>query len=219
MQLDALLNKFSLEEILEWKWKDGSFVLEPEEVDAMEETPQNRENLAAASVHEASEAESENEPGGEKNGQAQVIEEQTGGEEPAMSEIFQPAPGKEVTSMATKTQQLKEVLENVKAEFPDADVTIVASDGTVFASSVSGVDATRIGAMIATIVGLSRRACQALKRGEATEALLKGSEGFISIYPAGTKANLGVTTKSEANLGMLNMVGREAAEKIQEILG
>lgn len=218
VQLDALFNKFSLEDILEWKWKDGGFVLESEETDAIEEDQQERESLLDVAVHESSETEPEEEPEEEAYKQEHVIEEQAVGEEPAMRETFQPAPGKEVTSMATKTQQLKEVLESVKAEFPDADVTIVASDGTVFASSVSGSDATRIGAMIATIIGLSRRACQTLKRGEATEALLKGSEGFISIYPAGTKANLGVTTKSEANLGMLNLVGREAAEKIQEIL-
>lgn len=120
--------------------------------------------------------------------------------------------------MATKTEQLKDVMNAVRTELPDAEISIVASDGTMFASTVTGSEATRIGAMISTIIGLSRKACQALKRGEASEALLKGSEGFIAIYPAGNKANLGVTTKTDINLGMLNLVGREAADKIQAIL-
>jgi DNA-binding response OmpR family regulator/predicted regulator of Ras-like GTPase activity (Roadblock/LC7/MglB family) len=132
----------------------------------------------------------------------------------------QPSARKEVISMATKTQQLKEVLDTVKAELTDAEsIAIVASDGTIFASTVTGTEATRVGAMIATIVGLSRRACQSLKRGAATEALLRGTDGFVAIYPAGPQANLGVTTKSDVNLGMLNLVCREAADKIQNVLG
>lgn len=213
VHLNALLDKFSIEDILEWKWKDGCFVLESEEVDHTEEQKHRDEDF----IDRISETEDNLQD--IEYDQQQALEEQAAGKEPMIIETIQSVPVKEVTSMATKTQQLKEILDNVKGEFPDADVTIVASDGTVFASSVAGADATKIGAMIATIVGLSRRACQALKRGEATEALLKGSDGFIAIYPAGSKANLGVTTKSEANLGMLNMVGREAAEKIQEILG
>lgn len=214
--LDSLLDKFPLEDILEWKWKDGSFVLESEEVDLTQEEKHSTGNFTV----QVSEPETEGALQEKEDDQQPASEGQPAGKEPIILETVQPvSPAKEVTSMATKTQQLKDVLDNVKTEFPEADITIVASDGTVFASSVAGSDATKIGAMIATIVGLSRRACQALKRGEATEALLKGSEGFIAIYPAGTKANLGLTIKSEANLGMLNMVGREAAEKIQEILG
>lgn len=216
VHLDSLLDKFSLEDILEWKWKDGCFVLEPEEVDLAEEEKRGPERFTNVLDGQISERRTDDELQETEYDQQQALEKVPAGQETMMIET---EPAKEVTSMATKTQLLKEILDNVKTEFPDADVTIVASDGTVFASSVSGGDATKIGAMIATIVGLSRRACQALKRGEATEALLKGSDGFIAIYPAGSKANLGVTTKSEANLGMLNMVGRDAAEKIQEILG
>lgn len=130
------------------------------------------------------------------------------------------ATGKEVKGMASKSQQLQEVLQQIQTELADTEtIAIVAADGTVFATNAPGPDSNRVGAMVATFVGLSRKACQTLKKGEPTEGLIKGDSGYIAIYPAGKKADLGVTTKSSANLAMLNMVCREAAEKIQEILG
>lgn len=130
------------------------------------------------------------------------------------------ATGKEVKGMASKTQQLQEVLKDIQTELTEAEtIAIVATDGTVFATNASGTDANRVGAMVATFVGMSKKACQTLKKGEPTEGLIKGETGYIAIYPAGKKADLGVTTKSSANLAMLNMVCRDAAEKIQKVLG
>ncbi len=122
--------------------------------------------------------------------------------------------------MATRSEQLQEVVQNVKLELGEAEtIMIIAADGTVFASNASGSETAKVGAMIATFVGLSRKACRALKRGEPIEGLIKGENGFIAIYPAGEKASLGVTIMSEANLAMLNLVCQEAAEKIAVILG
>lgn len=199
--VDALCAVVPLERILAWRWNEGQFELERDD-----ETPFDDDN--------DDDDDDERNVKGDPDAPATAPAAEARGEESKTIER------KEVTSMASKTQELKNVLEGIKTDLPDSEsIAIVAADGTMFASTLTGTDATRVGAMISTIVGLSRRACQNLKRGEAQEALLKGAEGFIAIYPAGTHANLGITAKPDANLGMLNLVGRESAEKIQEVLG
>jgi YesN/AraC family two-component response regulator len=130
--------------------------------------------------------------------------------------------GKEVkNNMATRAEQLKEVLTNLSNELADVEtIAVVATDGTIFSAvSKVGEDASKVGAIIATIQGLSRRACSTLERGEQKEALIRGEKGYIALYPAGKKASLGITTMPNANLGMLNLTAKEAADKISKILG
>ena len=217
-----ILSRVRLEKLLLWQWKDGYFTIEEREV-AQDRAEAHEPQAASVTFRLKSLT---RQADGVLPAREQPTEQAATMPNPAnlaaaaaaAAESTIQRPRKEVTSMATKTEQLKDVMNAVRTELPDAEISIVASDGTMFASTVTGSEATRIGAMISTIIGLSRKACQALKRGEASEALLKGSEGFIAIYPAGNKANLGVTTKTDINLGMLNLVGREAADKIQAIL-
>ena len=122
--------------------------------------------------------------------------------------------------MASKAEQLKDVLREVKSELAEAEaIAIVGVDGTIFASDMPEADSTRVGAMVAAFLGLSNRISKTLQRGAPQDSLLRGEQGNLAIYVAGTKAVLSVTTPPETNMGMLNMVCREAAEKIKAILG
>ncbi len=127
---------------------------------------------------------------------------------------------KEVITMATKAEQLKDVLAEVKSELIEAEsITIVGTDGSIFATDMPEADSTRVGAMVAAFIGISNRVCKTLQRGASVDSLVRGEQGYLAFYVAGNKAVLSITTPPDMNMGMLNMVCREAAEKIKAILG
>jgi len=206
-------------------WKHGNFTTEYGESSPERTIHKSWEGmlLQATQVHDEGRTPTEQE-GSEQSDDEELSEAFAGLEELAeisdSEEVSETSTyTKEVIPMATKTEGLKDVVQSIKSELSEAEhIAIVATDGTVFASNISGGESTKVGAMITTFMGLSKRTCKTLDKGEPTEALIKAGSGFIAIYPAG-KATLGVTTLSDTNLAMLNMVCREAAEKIEDILG
>lgn len=122
--------------------------------------------------------------------------------------------------MATKSEVLHNIIKNLKMELSEVEnVAIVATDGTTFATSTKDdEEATKVGAIIATVIGLSKKACNTLDRGLPQEALIKGENGYIALYPAGDNSALGITALPDINLGMLNLECRNAAKKIEKVL-
>jgi hypothetical protein len=97
--------------------------------------------------------------------------------------------------------------------------TLIASgDGFVISDTMRGEDAEEIAAMVATTMGVSTRMSSALAAGDVTETSIQGADRSVFLYRAGEEGVLAVVTPEEANVGMINIRAREAAEKIRSHL-
>jgi len=120
----------------------------------------------------------------------------------------------------SKQQQIQEVIASLREAVADISGAVVASpDGLVLASDLGESEAPRAGAMAATGSGLGRRIAETLAVGSVEEVMVKGDNGYVLVYRAGDKSVLGVVAKGRANLGLVNLEARAAAEKLEKILG
>jgi hypothetical protein len=119
--------------------------------------------------------------------------------------------------MATRQELVLSILEKLSVNAGN-DVTgavAVGMDGIVLASRMSNdVNAERVGAVAATMVGVTRRVSGELKIGLAQEAIIKADNGLFMVLPAGDQSLLAVNLRQGANLGMVRIEAREAAEAI-----
>lgn len=123
--------------------------------------------------------------------------------------------------MATRQEQIVSTLE-VLARNLGADLTgtaAVGNDGIVLASRMaSGANPDRVGAVSATMLGVTRRVSGELAIGGAEETIIKGEHGYFLVVPAGDQALLTVGLRQSANLGMVRIELRDAAEAIKQAL-
>lgn len=123
--------------------------------------------------------------------------------------------------MATRLEQIVSVLERLSAN-AGSDVTgavAVSTDGIVLASRVSGdVNADRLGATAATLVGMSKRVSNDLKIGTAEEAIVRADNGLLMVLPAGEQGLLAVTMRQGAAPGIVMIESRDAAAAIGRAL-
>jgi predicted regulator of Ras-like GTPase activity (Roadblock/LC7/MglB family) len=119
--------------------------------------------------------------------------------------------------MATRQEMVLSILEKLSINAGN-DVTgavAVGMDGIVLASRMSNdVNAERVGAVAATMVGVTRRVSGELKIGLAQEAIIKADNGLFMVLPAGDQSLLAVNLRQGANLGMVRIEAREAAVAI-----
>jgi len=125
---------------------------------------------------------------------------------------------KETGKMTTKKRS--EVLGDVLADLlsTSADIegaVVVSNDGLVMASHLpQDTDATRVGASAAALLGLSKRTTPALGRGAFTQGLVQGESGNVIIVSAGERAVFVGLTRRDANLGMVFLEARDAAQAV-----
>jgi uncharacterized protein len=123
--------------------------------------------------------------------------------------------------MATRQEQVNAALLRLSNNLGSdmAGAVAVSLDGIVLASMLSaGVNADRVGAVAATIVGVARRVSNELTIGVPEETILKAANGLFMVLPAGDQSLLAVNIKQQANLGMVRIEAREAAAEIAKIL-
>jgi predicted regulator of Ras-like GTPase activity (Roadblock/LC7/MglB family) len=75
----------------------------------------------------------------------------------------------------------------------------------------SDINADRIGAVAATMVGVTRRVSGELKIGATEEMIIKANNGLFLVLPASDQSLLAVSLKQGANLGMVRIEARDAA--------
>ena len=123
--------------------------------------------------------------------------------------------------MATRQEQVLSILDRLSSNSGN-DVTgavAVSMDGIVLASRMANeVNADRVGAVAATMVGVTRRVSGELKIGLAEEAIIKADNGMFMVLPAGDQSLLAVNLRQGANLGMVRIEAREAAVAIGRAL-
>ncbi len=123
--------------------------------------------------------------------------------------------------MATRQEPVLPILDHLSLNAGN-DVTgavAVSMDGIVLASRMANeVNADRVGAVAATMVGVTRRVSGELKIGFPEEAIIKADNGLFMVLPAGDQSLLAVNLRHGANLGMVRIEAREAAAAIGKAL-
>lgn len=123
--------------------------------------------------------------------------------------------------MSTRQQELMSVLERLSANLSsDISGTVaVSNDGIILASRMSSdVNADRVGAVAATMIGVTKRVAGELRIGVTEEAIIKANNGYFLVMPAGEQALLAISLRQGANLGMVRIESRDAASAISRIL-
>ncbi len=123
--------------------------------------------------------------------------------------------------MPSRQKQIAVVLERLLANTGD-DVTGVAAvsmDGILLVSRMSAdVNEDRLGAVAATMMGVTRRVSGELRIGAAREIIMKAREGLFMVVPIGGQNLLAVHMREGANLGLVRLEAREAAAIINRVI-
>ena len=96
---------------------------------------------------------------------------------------------------------------------------IVSAEGLPIASALpQGVDETRIAAMSAALLSLSKKAIIEMSKGDFDQLYIKGSEGYLLVMQAGPNAVLTVSTSKDVGLGLILLDCRRICEKIAKLI-
>jgi len=123
--------------------------------------------------------------------------------------------------MATRQEQINATLERLASALgPDITGAVaVSSDGILLASRMSSdVNADRVGAVAATMIGVTRRVSGELRIGLTEETIIKADNGLFVVVPAGSEALLAVSLRQGANLGLVRIELREAGDLVKQAL-
>lgn len=89
---------------------------------------------------------------------------------------------------------------------------VMSRDGLLIASQLSeGVDGERLSAISASLLSLADRAVKDLNKGDLTQVLIFGTDGFVLMLKVGDKAVFSVVSKNNSRLGMLLHEAKKSA--------
>lgn len=120
--------------------------------------------------------------------------------------------------MARQDDMLK-IVKGLRTNVPElAGVLIASTDGLAIAHDLSESEATRTAAMAATALGLGKRITQAANLGDPEETVVRGNDGYMIIYSAGQQAVMAIIAPTGANVGLIHLEARGAAQKVSRLL-
>ncbi|MEM8536139.1 MAG: roadblock/LC7 domain-containing protein, partial [Chloroflexota bacterium] len=100
-----------------------------------------------------------------------------------------------------------------------AGVAAVSMDGIVLVSRMAPeVNADRVGAVAATITGVTRRVSTELRIGRPDETIIQAKDGLFMVLPVGEQSLLSVNLRKGANLGLVRLEARETVDALNRIL-
>ncbi|MCA9935201.1 MAG: DUF4388 domain-containing protein [Anaerolineales bacterium] len=120
-----------------------------------------------------------------------------------------------------KSDMLAEALQELLEQSADIDgAAVVGIDGLVYSANVPSrsMDEDLVGAAAATVLGLSKRSIQQLKRGNFTRTLMQGDDGNLIVSEASEDTLLVALTPKNVNLGMAFAEVRDILERLRDIL-
>ena len=119
----------------------------------------------------------------------------------------------------SRQETLAQLIKELRQAVPELRGAMVAStDGLSLASDLSETEAARTAAMAATALGLGKRIAQTSSLGGLEEVVVRGQEGYLVVYSAGEKGVLAVAAPMGANLGLIHLEARGAAQRIAQAL-
>lgn len=140
---------------------------------------------------------------------------------PSVRVVAAPVHPATVRPAPSRESLLAESLETLMREDTDIQAAaLVSLDGFTMASALpQGMQADRVGAMSAAILGLGERAATELGRGHLSQVFIEGESGYVVLLAAGDHAVLTAMAGADAKLGLVLYDMKAVAEKIGAILG
>lgn len=128
--------------------------------------------------------------------------------------------GEWASMLLGKSEEIENVLRKLMEEVPQIEgAAVVSAEGLPIASSLPPeIDDVRLAAITAAILSLGERAVQEFEKGFVDEVYVRGSEGYILVMGAGPNAVLTVSASKDANLGVVRLYMKRAAEKLAELI-
>ncbi len=122
--------------------------------------------------------------------------------------------------MATKSERLQSILAQLRQDTGDVEASAVVSvEGLMIASDMPrDINKDTVAAMSAALLSLGKRAAQEQARGKFNQVFISGEDGASIVSVAGEKALLSVLVRSDANLGLVFLEMKRAANEIQDIV-
>ena len=121
---------------------------------------------------------------------------------------------------SSKSADLAQIIHSMHRAIPELHGVMIASvDGLAVAHDFPEADAERMAAMAATALGLGTRITERTRLGTLAEAVIRGEQGYLVVYSAGTDAVLVLSGPIDSNLGLMRIEARVAAVDIKQILG
>ena len=116
--------------------------------------------------------------------------------------------------------KLETVLKRLLSNNPSINIATISSvEGLPILSFIPrGSNETIVSAMVATLLSLSERAVVEMSIGEFKQLYIKGIEGYLLVFEAGT-AVLAVSTTIKAKLGLIFLECERVSREIAEIMG
>ncbi|GGZ28653.1 hypothetical protein CP967_20790 [Streptomyces nitrosporeus] len=110
-------------------------------------------------------------------------------------------------------------LQRLRARVPLLTGALAAStDGLIVAQDTPGIEAEGIAALTAAALGVAIRMTDATGRGGFRELLIRGGDGYIATYAAGSAAVLTLLAEDRINVGRLHLEGRRSSARIGEFV-
>lgn len=120
--------------------------------------------------------------------------------------------------MAVETDVLNE-LRRLRTRVPRLAGSLAATvDGLVLAHDVPDTEPEGLAALTAAALGVAHRMTDAAARGDFRELLVRGTQGYIATYAAGTTAVLTLLADDRVNVGRLHLEGRRSGARIADLV-
>ncbi|MER7680873.1 MULTISPECIES: roadblock/LC7 domain-containing protein [unclassified Streptomyces] len=120
--------------------------------------------------------------------------------------------------MAAEPEVLDE-LHRLRARVPQLTGALAASvDGLVLAHDTPGVEPEGVAALTAAALGVAMRMADATGQGDFRELLVRGVQGYVATYAAGSSAVLTLLAQDRVNVGRLHLEGRRSGSRIGELV-
>jgi uncharacterized protein len=119
--------------------------------------------------------------------------------------------------MASRSEMIASALEQLIAN-NSSDITgaaVISSDGMLLGSRMGPeVNADRVGAISATMMGVTTRVVNDLKIGKAQEAIIHADNGYLVVVPVSAQIVLAIILRPGANLGMIRLEARDTGQLV-----
>ena len=121
----------------------------------------------------------------------------------------------------TDKDKIKEILRSIKDNNPDIEsVVLSGADGIVIDAILpSDDDPLLMSALVASILMMSKKSIERVKKGQLKRVLIEGDEGSVLVIQTKNNSILGCVLREKAKIGLAMIELKRAAEKIDKALG
>ncbi len=119
--------------------------------------------------------------------------------------------------MASRSENIANALEQLVSNNPNdiSGAAVISSDGMLISARMGpDVNPDRVGAIAATMMGVTVRVTNDLKLGKAEETIVRAEGGYLVVVPVNAQIVLAITLRANANLGMVRLELRDTGKLV-----